>query len=315
MEAACESARHAVNAILDHYVWVGSGGGDRREKTILNWRCRSASSIRASRARFVCRHRPAITAMCSTSRTESPSKLVRCATSTRSTAWRRSPIRWICRVPANPGRPPFPVPSTPGGQPMTSPLDRPAALLAHLHAWRQHLEQTVGPGATQYCAARRGGCPLAAAGQAPFDAAAEPAAGTPSTDYTQQLLAYLQAWRQYLEHMAGAAAPRQPPGAPAAGRRSRMCQGGAPPPPGLPPPPARRRHSPGAAARPSAATHARPAPEVGPWCQGTVVITSHIAQLHGTRHPEGEPFPGSGSRLHRAARTSHRRPMVEYQPN
>jgi len=38
MEAACESARHAVNAILDHYVWVGSGGVDRREKTILNWR-------------------------------------------------------------------------------------------------------------------------------------------------------------------------------------------------------------------------------------------------------------------------------------
>ena len=38
MEAACESARHAVNAILDHYVWVESGGIDRREKTILNWR-------------------------------------------------------------------------------------------------------------------------------------------------------------------------------------------------------------------------------------------------------------------------------------
>ena len=30
MEAACESARHAVNAILDHYVWVESGGVDRR---------------------------------------------------------------------------------------------------------------------------------------------------------------------------------------------------------------------------------------------------------------------------------------------
>lgn len=37
MEAACESARHAVNAILDHYVWVGSCGVDRREKTTLPW--------------------------------------------------------------------------------------------------------------------------------------------------------------------------------------------------------------------------------------------------------------------------------------
>jgi uncharacterized protein with NAD-binding domain and iron-sulfur cluster len=37
MEAACESGRHAVNAILDHYVWVGSGGVDRREKTTLPW--------------------------------------------------------------------------------------------------------------------------------------------------------------------------------------------------------------------------------------------------------------------------------------
>ncbi|MDT5146218.1 MAG: hypothetical protein QOC58_863, partial [Mycobacterium sp.] len=37
MEAACESGRHAVNAILDHYIWVESGGLDRREKTTLNW--------------------------------------------------------------------------------------------------------------------------------------------------------------------------------------------------------------------------------------------------------------------------------------
>jgi uncharacterized protein with NAD-binding domain and iron-sulfur cluster len=37
MEAACESGRHAVNAILDHYVWVQSGGLDRREQTILGW--------------------------------------------------------------------------------------------------------------------------------------------------------------------------------------------------------------------------------------------------------------------------------------
>jgi hypothetical protein len=38
MEAACESGRHAVNAILDHYIWVESGGTDRRGETALDWR-------------------------------------------------------------------------------------------------------------------------------------------------------------------------------------------------------------------------------------------------------------------------------------
>jgi uncharacterized protein with NAD-binding domain and iron-sulfur cluster len=38
MEAACESGRHAVNAILDHYIWVESGGVDRRSETTLDWR-------------------------------------------------------------------------------------------------------------------------------------------------------------------------------------------------------------------------------------------------------------------------------------
>ncbi|MEE6139441.1 NAD(P)-binding protein [Mycobacterium sp. 050128] len=38
MESACESGRHAVNAILDHYIWVESGGLDRREKApALDW--------------------------------------------------------------------------------------------------------------------------------------------------------------------------------------------------------------------------------------------------------------------------------------
>jgi uncharacterized protein with NAD-binding domain and iron-sulfur cluster len=38
MESACESGRHAVNAILDHYIWVESGGLDRRDKTpALSW--------------------------------------------------------------------------------------------------------------------------------------------------------------------------------------------------------------------------------------------------------------------------------------
>lgn len=33
MESACESGRHAVNAILDHYIWVESNGVDRREQS------------------------------------------------------------------------------------------------------------------------------------------------------------------------------------------------------------------------------------------------------------------------------------------
>lgn len=38
MESACESGRHAVNAILDHYIWVESGGRDRRaEDPALAW--------------------------------------------------------------------------------------------------------------------------------------------------------------------------------------------------------------------------------------------------------------------------------------
>jgi hypothetical protein len=38
MEAACESARHAVNAVLDHYIWVESAGTDPRTVTTLDWR-------------------------------------------------------------------------------------------------------------------------------------------------------------------------------------------------------------------------------------------------------------------------------------
>ena len=51
MEAACESGRHAVNAILDHYIWVESGGADRRGKTDARLAdLPMASSTRACRA-------------------------------------------------------------------------------------------------------------------------------------------------------------------------------------------------------------------------------------------------------------------------
>ena len=38
MEAACESARHAVNAILDHYVWSETGGVDVRDEVSIAWK-------------------------------------------------------------------------------------------------------------------------------------------------------------------------------------------------------------------------------------------------------------------------------------
>ena len=38
MEAACESGRHAVNAILDHYVYEQSGSKDERSLPALSWR-------------------------------------------------------------------------------------------------------------------------------------------------------------------------------------------------------------------------------------------------------------------------------------
>ena len=46
MEAACESGRHAVNAILDHYVYE-SRIGKTTDLPALSWRCRSDLSTRA----------------------------------------------------------------------------------------------------------------------------------------------------------------------------------------------------------------------------------------------------------------------------
>jgi hypothetical protein len=120
----------------------------------------------------------------------------------------------------------------------TSPPYQPQHLLDHLHAWRQYLEQTVGP-ATPSPAALWG--MPAAPPVAPFVPA--PAVAPSSPDYVQQLLGHLQAWRQYLEHMAGAAAPRQTlPVTPPSAAEVGWCQAGAPPtagppPPGPPPPP------------------------------------------------------------------------------
>ena len=130
MEAACESARHAVNAILDHYVWVESGGvGPSRQDDARLADSRMASSTRACRLRFECRHRQATTATSSTSRTGSRSTPARCATSTRN--------YHDCGIPATPS------PRMSRRSPMTTPIDYNQQLLSYLQAWRQLLEASA----------------------------------------------------------------------------------------------------------------------------------------------------------------------------
>ena len=98
MEAACESGRHAVNAILDHYVWVESAVSIAGRRPPSTGSFPSASSIRVCRVRFGCRHRPVITATSSTSKTESPPTPVLCARWTRTTASGRCRLRGTYRL-------------------------------------------------------------------------------------------------------------------------------------------------------------------------------------------------------------------------
>ena len=213
MEAACESARHAVNAILDHYVWVDSGGVDRREKTTLEWRFPYgfldqgfSSPIRMpSPAGDYC------FVFDIENREPADTRAVR----------NLDDQYWLASLPNPldlPGASPVgaPVPPLGGGQPMTtSPTDYTQQLLAYLQAWRQYLEQVTGTVAPGQLFSPAPWPMLAPPPAAPFvpttlPAATAPPTTIPPTDYTQQLLAYLQAWRQYLEQAMGATAPGRP---------------------------------------------------------------------------------------------------------
>ena len=142
MEAACESARHAVNAILDHYVWVESGGTDRRgERTTLDWRIPfgfldqgfsvpGADALPGRRLLLRVRHREPRAAG------GPPAAQPRLAVLPR-------------RAPAPPGRPVGrcrPARSVPRRRPADdpSPNDYTGQLLTYLQAWRQYLEQATG---------------------------------------------------------------------------------------------------------------------------------------------------------------------------
>lgn len=192
MEAACESARHAVNAVLDHYIWVESDGRDRREDTTLQWRFPYgfldqglSSPIRMpTPAGDYCY-------IFDIENREPPDTRALRILDSRS-------IENALPHPLDA------LPPSAGGIPMTvPPFDPNQQMLAYLQFWRQLLEQWVAM-ATAF--------PPQAM---PYPMPGAPAAsGTPPTpapaDYTQQLFGYLQSWRQNLEQAAAAAAPATP---------------------------------------------------------------------------------------------------------
>jgi hypothetical protein len=326
MEAACESARHAVNVILDHYIWVGSGGIDRREHTTLNWRFPYgfldqgfSSPIRMpSPAGDYCY------VFDIENREPLETRNLRNLDSEYCLACLPHPLD---SSGANPiGAPVFPVHSNPGGQPMMpSPTDHGQQLLAHLQAWRQYLEQAVGGmTATQQPPAAPWRMPAAP----PTPAAAGVHTPTPPTGYTQQLLAYLQAWRQYLEHAQGQSYPPpgesySPPVGPAPGPSylpplappppgpsypppgpSYPPPPDAPPPPGpsypppdAPPPPGQSYPPPDAwppAGRPRA-TPWPPTSQTSEILRPDHVVSAQVSLAHGPQHPETGPFSQSDS--------------------
>ncbi|MBN3453181.1 NAD(P)-binding protein [Mycobacterium sp. DSM 3803] len=209
MEAACESGRHAVNAILDHYIWVQSGGVDRREKTTLDWRFPYgfldqgySSPVRMpSPAGDYCY------VFDIENREPADTRALRVLDARYCEESLPHPLDTSAAYPG--GAVTSPIPSTVGGQPMTYPIpsmpapptDYQQQLLAYLQVWRALLEQTMT--LTPMLPAP----PWAMAGSPVIPPMPQPAPNPPAApapaDYTQQLFGYLQAWRQYLEQAAG----------------------------------------------------------------------------------------------------------------
>ena len=262
MEAACESARHAVNAILDHYVWVESGGIDRRENTTLNWRF-PFGFLDQGFSSPVRMPSPAGD-YCYIFDIENREPIETRGLRNLDSQYYLASLPHPLDLPGatSGGVPVSPIHSLTGGQPMTTPTDYTQQLLSYLQAWRRYLEQTTGTTATAP--------PVPAASWAmPATPAAPlappmppPAVGLPMTmpptDYTQQLLSYLQAWRQYLEQAMGAAAPGQPyPTTPSPAATTTVA-----PPPATPPttPPQTTATTPAGPPQPRPTTSATPVP-------------------------------------------------------
>ncbi len=318
MEAACESARHAVNAILDHYVWVESGGADRRENTTLNWRFPYgfldqgfSSPIRMpSPAGDYCY------VFDVENREPLETRALRNLDSQYCLASLPHPLDLSG---SNPNvTPAFSVPPLPGGQPVTPfPTDA-QQLLAYLQAWRQYLEQTTGtttpaqlsPPVPWGMSATPPALPLMPPPMPP--AAASIAMTPPPADYTQQLLAYLQAWRQYLEQAMGTAAPGRshpsypataPPGATAAAAAPGQLYPATPPPAATTP------------AGPSRPTTSVPTSQTPETVLPQHVYSSQFMLPRANEHPEGGPFSHSDSLYGPTRSWFPSEPAGEYQPN
>lgn len=200
MEAACESGRHAVNAILDHYVWVESDGLDRRDDTSLNWRFPYGflDQGHSSPVRMPTPAGDYCYIFDIENREPAETRVLRVLDARYYERSLPHPLDVPTGAPAS--HPPA------EGAPMTTPttgIDQ--QLLATLSAWRQFLEQWT---------TMASGMPLIAGIPAP-----------PSPpDYTQQLFGFLHAWRQHLEQaleqtgeQAGAASPPTTPPTPTPG--------------------------------------------------------------------------------------------------
>jgi hypothetical protein len=328
MEAACESARHAVNAILDHYVWVGSGGVDRRDKTILNWRLPYGFIDQgfSSPIRLPTPAGDYCYVFDVENREPYETRRLRNLDGQYCLASLPHPIDFAGAIP---GSQVFPAPSILGGKPMTSPsTDYAQQLHAYLQAWRQYLEQTVGampppPYVQPPAWAMSAAPPPAPFMPPPMPAAAGGSTATPPTDYTQQLLAYLQAWRQYLEQTTGAAAaglPHPPPASPPPVAPLLQPCPITTPPPNDPPPDAPPPNGPPRNGPPPNAWSPRPASSAST-SQGLEYVVpeqgwmSQFSLAKEPAHLEGEPVRGSGSRYHSSRSLLPSSPMVEYQPN
>lgn len=196
MEAACESGRHAVNAILDHYIWVESDGRDLREHTTLKWRFPYGFLDQglSSPIRMPTPAGDYCYVFDIENREPPDTRALRVLDSRFSEQSLPHPLDVF-------------VPAT-GGNPVTMPpLDPNQQLLAYLQAWRQLLEQWAAMAAA--LPAMPGmGTPYAAPVPPVVPGTAAPSA---PADYAQQLFGHLQAWRQNLEQ-ATATPPRDKQG-------------------------------------------------------------------------------------------------------
>jgi hypothetical protein len=201
MESACESGRHAVNAILDHYVWVESGGLDRRENTTLGWEFPYGFLDQglSSPVRFPTPAGDYCYIFDIENREPADTRALRILDG-----------KYCLQSLPHPLDPPFaptlgsstsPITPFAGGTQMSTPVPDYNQMLAYLQIWRDVLEK-----ATTAMATLAGSMPFTPPGMPgmPPIPPGTPMAPPAPVDYAQQLFTYLQAWRQYLEQSAGA---------------------------------------------------------------------------------------------------------------